>query len=159
FELIRGCRSAEEKSMAGNRLNTHVGTFRRYFESASRALRRWFSPPRRRPIRRARPHGSLCLDHLEDRTLLSATVAATVTNSVLSGVLTDGSTDATTVLVHRKSSDSTKADYTNLEITLNGTAQGITVNGTAGNTVALSSFTGIRLQAGAGTDTLKVDEG
>jgi hypothetical protein len=88
---------------------------------------------------------------LEDRTLLNATVSASVTNNVLSIGVNDASTDTTTVLVHRKSSDSKNADYKNLEITLNGTAQS--------TTYPLLSFTSIQLQAGAGTDTLEVDQG
>jgi len=122
-----------------------------YFRSASHVIRSWFAPPPRQPLRREKPHMRLRLERLEDRTLPSATVLPTVANNVLSIVLSDASSDTTTVLVHRKSSDNTKPDFSNLEITLNGTAQS--------TTYALSSFTSIQLQAGAGTDTLEVDEG
>jgi hypothetical protein len=73
-----------------------------------------------------------------------------VANNVLSIVLTDAAADTTTVSIHRKSSDNTKADFDNLEIVLNGTAQS--------TTYPLSSLTSIQLQAGAGTDTLEVDQ-
>ena len=122
-----------------------------YFHSASRAIRRWFTPTRRRPIRNARARTPLHLESLEDRTLPSASVSATVANNVLSIVLTDAAADTTTVSIHRKSSDSTNDDYKNLEIVLGGTAQSTTYD--------LTSLTSIQLQAGAGTDTLTVDQG
>ncbi len=96
----------------------------------------------------------LQLESLEDRTLFNATVLPTVANNVLSIVLSDSASDTTTVAVHRQSSDTTNAGYNQLEIVLNGTAQSQTydLSGT-------DALTGIRLQAGDGTDTLKVDEG
>jgi hypothetical protein len=137
--------------MARHRLDTHFGSFSRYVKSASQAIREWFAPPRRRPIRNARAHTPLHLESLEDRTLLSASVSATVANNVLSIVLTDAAADTSIVSIHRKSSDKTNADFTNLEISLNGTAQS--------TTYAFSSFTSIQMQAGAGKDTLTVDQG
>jgi hypothetical protein len=122
-----------------------------YFQSASQAIRYWFRPPQRRPIRNARVHTPLHLESLEDRTLFNATVTPTVTNGVLQIALTDAAADTTTVSIHRKSSDKTNADFNNLEIVLNGTAQS--------TTYALTTLTSIQLQAGAGTDTLKVDQG
>ena len=139
--------------MAGNRRNTHFRSISRYVQSASQALRRWFTAPRPRPIRNARHHARPHLEPLEDRTLLSATVQGILTNNntVLNIAVTDATGDTTTVSIHRKSSDDTKADFNNLEIVLGGTAQSTTYD--------LTSLTSIQLQAGDGTDTLTVDQG
>jgi hypothetical protein len=94
----------------------------------------------------------LQVELLEARTVFNATVTSAVNNNVLSIVLNDVPGDTSTVLIHRKSSDSTQADYNSLEVKLNGTAQTLTIP-------PLTTLTSIQLQAGAGTDTLKVDQG
>jgi hypothetical protein len=116
-------------------------------------LDRWLAGPDRtepRGVRRTARRGRLSLEALEDRVLFTASVTASVTNSVLTAVVADGGGDTTTLAVHRKSADSTSANFNVLEVQLNGVAR---------STFEFSSFNRIVLQAGVGNDTLKVDQG